>query len=139
MVSDKRLGFPFRKVVFITLLVAFGYLCYDYKQAQNWQSKSSIKYLFYITKQSVLDTRTNTLLTDVGVYVCTEKIKRSASGANNYLRETYPEYYEVVSNVSQPYIELGRDMSIIVYNIGKNIGEAIVAKYPVILQPVRIT
>lgn len=72
------------------------------------------------------------------MYVYAEKFKTSVTGANNYLRETYPEYYEMVSNVSQPYIELGRDMSIIVYNICKNIGEVIVAKYPVIMRSVQM-
>lgn len=72
------------------------------------------------------------------MYVYTEKIKTSATQANNYLYVTYPEYYNAVSNFSQPYVELGRDLSVIVYNIGGNVAETVVAKYPIMLKSVRI-
>lgn len=39
MVSDKRLGFPFRRLFFVAVVVIFGYVYYDFKQAENWQSK----------------------------------------------------------------------------------------------------
>lgn len=144
MATKKRLGFPFKTFVFLAFLGVSGYVYFDSKQAGSWQGKFFFSTLHtYVTVYNffpIVASKTRHFLHDVGVceytHTALDKVKLTAFNFNAYLQENYPEYHSKVVTFSEPYIDLGRDLGLVVYNAFSNAKELVIAKYPLVIEQV---
>lgn len=64
------------------------------------------------------------------------KVNEGLSSANDAIREQFPEQHKAVVVFTEPYLNLGKDLGKIGWNICGNIKEVIVEKYPSVRQSV---
>mgnify|MGYP003345428071 CR=1 FL=1 len=121
MVTKKRSrGFPYKFCTFALIGAIAGVIYYDINQHGTWE-KSQIY----------------NGLKDFGVIQYYHNaINRTSDGLgwlHLQIDEQFPGYYETVSEHLAPYRQLGKEGSIIFYNLLKNAQEFVVKKYPVVL------
>lgn len=55
---------------------------------------------------------------------------------DNNIESQFPEYKQKINDISEPYVKLAKDLSLITYNLAVNVKEYAVEKYPVVVQAV---
>lgn len=64
------------------------------------------------------------------------KSKEGISWLDQYIEEKFPGYQEVALEFSEPYLSFAKNVGIVIYNVGINIKETAVEKYPYIVKSV---
>lgn len=56
--------------------------------------------------------------------------------ANKYMEDSFPEYYQTVTVFAEPYVQLSKDLVLVTYNVFVSAKEALVSKYPQLIESV---
>lgn len=99
-------------------------------------------WLFFVFVCKTIESRTQLFLHQLGVCKygrqAVESVKGGFWAADKYAQENYPEYYRKTIEFSQPYVQLSRDVGLVVYNQYVNLKEYVLGKYPIVLETVSL-
>ncbi|KAJ8958641.1 hypothetical protein NQ318_016366 [Aromia moschata] len=123
MVVKKRSSFPFKTFSILFIWALAGLICIDIWQQGSWTKSNTSK-----------------ALRDYGVYEfarnVTDKAREGWTWMDSRIEKQFPGYHKAVCDFSTPYIQLFSDLAKIACNAFGNIKEAIVEKYPLVLDTV---
>lgn len=81
-------------------------------------------------------------LDDVGLFKYSHQavdyVQRSLLAVDKYAQRNYPELYQIITEGSQLYIKLLKDVGLVVYNQFESVKIFAIGKYPVVLETVRL-
>lgn len=65
-----------------------------------------------------------------------EFIQNGVFAVDKCAKDNYPEYYKKTGEILQPYVQLTKDVGLVVYNQFVNVKEYAISRYPVVLETV---